>query len=373
MHSRIQEDGALQIIIVQKQLALAAAGASMLAAPAAFANATVYGHVDIGVQRVKPGGTYDGAKLFVTDQQGGSGSFLGFRATDDIGAGLQGLVVAELGFLADTGALDNTTDQLFQRQVYAGVTGAFGTLTGGRQHREVFLVGNSASYNYTAAGVGVGFLNQYTGVRQDNFIKYASPSLRGLTLVVGYAPGEGSSGTTKENGKFAEFGAKWTVGSLQLGVVTGTITFDAPGTAPIDTDILVVGGQYTMGRTTFYALHTTGEDDAVPKSLDALSISLGVRHGVGNGDVVLQVGQAKNDLTANADATLVGVGYYHRLSKMTTVYVSYADVDNDAAGVQIAPRQAAGVATVSTPAGNIGVGAAGTDPSTLSFGIRRFF
>lgn len=343
---------------MQKKLALAAAVAGVLAAPAAFAEATVYGHLDVGVQRVDPGAGYAGSKLFVNDQQGSGGSFLGVRATDDIGGGMKGLGVIEIGFFTDTGIFDNTvsatdTLQLAQRQVFLGLQGGFGTLTAGRQYREAFLVGNAAAYNYTAAAVGVFFLNSFTGVRQDNIIKYASPSLGGLTLVASFAPGEGTTAATKDN-KYTEFGAKWSAGPLSLGAVMGKSTATS-----VDTDILIAGGQYSFGPTTVYAIFAAGEND--PKTVDESAISLGVKQTVGNGDVVLQAGQRKNDAATDGDSTLIGVGYYHRLSKMTTAYVAYGMLDNDSGAQLSAPRQA--VATT----------AAGEDPSTLSFGIRRFF
>lgn len=64
---------------MQKKLVLAAAVAGALAAPAAFAEATVYGHLDIGIQSLDAGDGYNGADLFLNDQQGSGGSLLGFR------------------------------------------------------------------------------------------------------------------------------------------------------------------------------------------------------------------------------------------------------------------------------------------------------
>ena len=360
-----------------------------LATQPAFAAAEAYGHLDIGVQRVDPGGGYEGAKIFVNDQQGSSGGILGFRATEDIGGGLKGLAVIELGMSTDTGELDNaavgtgtcptglptdpisacasttvttsSTFKLFQRQIFVGLTGDFGTLTGGRQYREAFLVGNAAAYNYTAAAIGVFFLNTYTGIRQDNFIKYASPSFGGVSVLAGYAPGEGTTadGTNKDNGKYMEAGVKWSAGPLQFAAVKGKSTADAAATSPVDTDVLTAGGQYSFGPATVYAIYATGEND--PKTLDESTVSLGGKYTIGNGDVVLQVGTRKNDAASSADSTLMGVAYYHRLSKTTIVYAAYGNLSNDSGATLNAPRQA------------VNTTATGEDPSTFSFGIRRFF
>jgi len=361
-----------------------------LATQPAFAAAEVYGHLDIGVQRVDPGNDYEGAKIFVNDTQGSSGGILGFRATEDIGGGLKGLAVIELGMSTDTGELDNpavgtgtcpttgapiaigdctsttvttsSTFKLFQRQIFVGLTGDFGTLTGGRQYREAFLVGNAAAYNYTAAAIGVFFLNTYTGIRQDNFIKYASPSFGGVSVLAGYAPGEGTTadGTNKHNGKYMEAGVKWSAGPLQLAAVQGKSTADAAADL-VNTDVLTVGGQYSFGPATVYGAYTTGENDKTPKTLDESTVSLGGKYTIGNGDVVVQVGTRKNDAASNTDSTLMGLAYYHRLSKTTIVYAAYGNLSNDSGVALNAPRQA------------VNTTATGEDPSTFSFGIRRFF
>src|SRR5690554_4450474 len=151
---------------MQKKV-LAAALGGLLISPAAFADVSVYGLVDVGVQFADPGGDYQGSETFVTDVAGTGGSRLGFRANEDLGGGLRALAVFELGWFIDTGSLDNGNNQLFQRQTFAGLGGDWGQVTVGRQYREVFLTGGVGSYNYTGSGTGVFFLHSDTGVRQN--------------------------------------------------------------------------------------------------------------------------------------------------------------------------------------------------------------
>ena len=353
---------------MQKKLVLAAAVAGVLAAPTAFAQSTFYGHLDVGVQRVDPGEGYNGSDLFLNDQQGSGGSFVGWRATDDLGGGMKGLAVVEVGFFTDTGNFDNnvaipavpaggsaaTTSslQFAQRQVYVGLEAGFGTVTAGRQYREIFLVGSGGAYNYTAAGIGVFFQNPNTGVRQSNFIKYASPSMGGLNIVAGYGLGEGTTAATEDN-RYTELGVKYGAGPLRVGAVLGQ-----DKAAGVDLDLMLVGGQFSFGPTTVYAIFSTADNSG---TIDEQTISLGAKQNLGSGDVVVQVAQRSVDTATNADSTLIGVGYYHRLSKATTAYVSYGMLKNDDGAQGNAPRQA--VATT----------AAGEDPSTLSFGLRRTF
>lgn len=348
---------------MQKKLALAAAIAGVLAAPQVFAASTVYGQVDIGVQIADPGAGYQGSDIFVNDYQGAGGSLLGFTSKEDLGGGMAALATVEMGFETDTGSLDNTANQLMQRQIFAGLTGGFGTVTAGRQYREAFIVGATSAYNYTAANIGPYILHTGQGVRQSNFIKYASPSFSGFTVVAGYGAGEGATAAT-ENDKYTEFGAKYAAGPLRVGLVFGND--DGTTTAGSETDAVTLGGQYSFGPATVYALYTAWETEntAGAKTADLQSISLGLKYTVGNGDILATLGQRKNDLTSDADSMLLGVGYYHRLSKTVTVYTSYATMDNDTA---------AALPTLRLAANGGAPTAAGEDPNALSFGLRVNF
>jgi len=94
---------------MKKKLMTAAVAAALAVPTLAFAAVDVYGLLDIGIQNVKPGSGYAGAKTFINDAQGSGGTRLGFRGTDDIGGGLKGVFVYELGARPDTGALDNAS------------------------------------------------------------------------------------------------------------------------------------------------------------------------------------------------------------------------------------------------------------------------
>lgn len=345
---------------MNKKLITAVAVATLGASPAVFAAADLYGMLDIGVQIVDPGSSYVGSKTFVNDTQGSGGSLLGWRTSEDLGGGLKALATLELGMFTDTGNLDNqttalpTATQLFQRQIFAGLTGGFGTITAGRHYTEIFLVGATSAYNYTAAQIGTFFLDAGIGVRQSNSIKYVSPSLGGgLNIAALYAPGEGTTATTKDNG-YTEFSVRWAAGPLKVGLASATST----ATGNVDTDITALGGQYTFGPSTVYALLTTRETGT---TVDVTATSLGYKHNLGSGDIIVQVGTRKDKVTSSADSTLTSLAYYHQLSKTTTAYAAYGSMDNDTGAALSLARQAAAT------------GVAGDDPTAWSFGIRKTF
>jgi len=347
---------------MQKKLLLAVAVAGVVAAPAAMADVHVSGLVDVGVQSVDPGTGYNGSKIHMTDNMGAGGSRLNFTASEDLGGGMKAIGVAELGWNIDSGNQDSTT-KTFQRQTFAALAGGFGTIALGRQYREIFLAGARSSYNYTASGIGVFWLNTGTGVRQDNMIKYTSPKIGGgLTVAAAYAPGEGQDNVAtggKDNDKFQEFGASFSSGPLAINAAFGTSTAQGPSpAASVDTKTTIVGGHYMFGAATVYALYSQSKVDG---GNEAKATSVTGKYRVGNGDIVLAIGNKKNSPGSEVDSSLLGLGYFHWLSKTTNLFFTYGAISNDANTALNAPRQA------------VGTTANGEDPTVIAVGwVQRF-
>ena len=362
---------------MQKKLVLVAAVAGALAAPAAMADVRVSGLVDVGIQSVDPGSGYDGSKIHMTDNMGAGGSRLNFTASEDLGGGLKAIGVAELGWNIDSGQGDSgntcpaggpinactstslSPGKTFQRQTWAGLAGGFGTVALGRQYREIFLAGARSSYNYTASGIGVFWLNTGTGVRQDNMIKYTSPTIGGgVKVAAAYAPGEGTAAANKDNDKFQEFSASWSSGPLSLNAAVGTSTAMTAGTG-VDTKTTIVGGHYMFGAATVYALYSQSKVDG---GAEAKATSVTGKYRVGNGDIVLAIGNKKVSPGSEVDSSLLGLGYFHWLSKTTNLFFTYGAISNDANVYLTAPRQASGATA--------GVG---EDPTVIAVGwVQRF-
>jgi predicted porin len=156
----------------------------------------------------------DSAKLSTarasTVQEGGGGlttSFWGIRGREDLGGGYAAVFSLESFFRPNTGQMGrNTTDGLFSRNAYVGLTGGFGTLKFGEQTNPTYLnqqlvnpFGSSvvfsplivqsytASYNNTQIGDTV----------WQNAVEYVTPSYGGLTGTAIYSV----SSTTGHQGK----------------------------------------------------------------------------------------------------------------------------------------------------------------------------
>ena len=147
----------------KKIIALAVAG---LASTAAFAqtNVQIYGIFDYGYSYrwdSLTNGAVDSNSAFNGGQA--SGSRLGFKGTEDLGNGLKAVFLFEQGLSVDTssgassGAITTATtaaaydasnndgktgsnNSTYTRQAYAGLTGNFGTLIGGRLYTPHFTL-----------------------------------------------------------------------------------------------------------------------------------------------------------------------------------------------------------------------------------------
>ena len=206
----------------KKLIALAVAG---LASTAAFAqtNVTIYGIVDYGytyrfdgrgldstTNRINNAGKPNSASQLNGGQQ--SGNRLGFKGTEDLGNGLKAVFLLEQGFKLDTGA-SASTDSFYNRQAYAGLSGGFGTVVGGRLYTphytfvsglDPFGAGTVGRYNNVysvAAGAvpGSAFGNLTDPVRVDNAIAYISPSFGGFTVTGAFSNNASGNDSTSNN------------------------------------------------------------------------------------------------------------------------------------------------------------------------------
>lgn len=124
-----------------KRISLLFALGSMTGAAYAQSSVTLSGTLDGGIRYTdsKAGTTYS------TNNRGWySSNRLIFTGSEDIGAGWYTFFRLESGFFLGNGALDNTTNTLFNRASYVGVRGPYGTLIAGRQ----FTIAHDVAYDY---------------------------------------------------------------------------------------------------------------------------------------------------------------------------------------------------------------------------------
>ena len=318
----------------KKLVALALSAVAAGTASAQTANVTLYGIVDtyLSTQRIGSGvipaaGTVAArsvASTSTTMLTGGglSGSRWGLRGSEDLGGGMNAIFVIENGFASDTGQL-NQGGRLFGRQAYVGLNGGFGSVTVGRQYSPSFYVmcnsddtfGGCLTGFSAVANMGGFFANT---LRQDNAVKYSTPSFGGVTASVAWALGEvaGTSSGSRTLGGNVEYKN----GPIYVGVGFSDLK-NAAATA--SSKQFIVGATYNFGVAYAGVTYIENKTEAGVKTKPLVG-SVTVPFGAAR--VGLQFAQAKRD--GGAKQTSIGLLGEYDLSKRTEVYGAYVQCKN---------------------------------------------
>jgi len=327
-----------------KKKLIAIAVAAALAPAAAMADATVYGRVHWSLDSVT--GIAANKNTLALNS---NSSRLGVKGGTDLDGGLKAMFQLESGVNA-VGGTDpdgnggNATGQVFSnaRDMYAGLSGGFGSVTAGRQgganqwvyDSNLFAdqLGDAGNFN-SGAGVG-GRLNQV--------LIYQTPDLSGFKAGLTFIPasslddlgatipvtGKNSSGIKLDYGN-AGFGAHlayFTVGTTTTPVATA-IDDDFKNTS--------IAGSYNFGSGMVTAQYVTTTEDvsgAASKKRNVYNIGGQINLG-SSGAVKLQYSKAdalKTGGTSGTDgASMYALGYDYNFSKNVGMYLVYAATTND--------------------------------------------
>ncbi|MGF6573965.1 putative porin [Paraburkholderia sp. GAS333] len=196
----------------------AAIGAALLAlaTQSAFAQSsvTLYGLVDTSVRYLTNANANNDAQVAMGEGVETPSRF-GLKGSEDLGGGTSAIFKLENQFQLWSGKLDNSNNQLFQRNAYVGLSNQqYGTLTLGRQQTPFFeAMGNT----YDPMTVGDFWQDSwiYNGIGPFLFtnssVKYTN-QFGGLHLSGMYGFG-GVAGSTGENSMYG-FTASYDLGNL---------------------------------------------------------------------------------------------------------------------------------------------------------------
>lgn len=366
---------------------LAIAIAAAVAAPSAFAAATVYGNAHMSVT-ASSSVANAGASTDQTNVTSNS-SFLGVKGSEDLGAGMKAVYQMEFGVNLDgeqTTAVRNSADNgtanvntpFNQRNSMVGLGGSFGTVMLGRWDSPIKMVGRK----YDLFGDQVGNNRNVLGAagnthlvdgRHNNVIAYVSPTFSGVNATLAYVPGADATSAGNEN--FGNTANK--IDAFSANVMYTAGAFDA-GLGYINaTNVLVnntkaynayrLGAGYTFGAARINGIYqladyTSGTD---VKSRGAYGVGASYKV-TAAGTVKGQYMLAENATGTQNGANMITVGYDHAMSKNTTVYALYAAANNNADATTTAMLSNGGTNdnTVALP---------GKDNSTFAVGVQHKF
>jgi predicted porin len=408
---------------------LAAASGAALAQTAPPNSVTLYGIVDVGVQRVSgyKAGTDTALVSGIME-----GSRFGLRGNEDLGGGWRALFVMENRTEANNGTLSNrpvsgsqAPDRLSQaalmglpgalqpavsavsgslgstlgvnlagnfwdRQIYVGLVTPFGAVLAGRQYTPAYEMSATFDIMGTQSSLSAGQVASIPSsidIRLSNALQYRIV-MGGVTASAMYALG-GVAGNNKAN-RFGGVMASYKTGGLQVGLAYNKRNNDL-GLSSLEST--VVGASYDFGAAgKISGMVVTYQDDN-PSGVSGIAALL--TPAVGAAAATLVQGAFTNAL--RQDAQLVHIGY-KMSSGPNTFYVAYsaandkraANADTTSYGVaysyalskrtdlnavlthfdnknlaQAAPGQAGFLGGVTATAG--------TDSNSLAFGIRHRF
>ena len=314
-------------------LALSAVAAGM--ASAQTANVTLYGIVDtyIASERIgsgvvpaagtTPARSVAGVRTTLMNGGGLSGSRWGLRGSESLGGGMNAIFTLEGGFASDTGALGQG-GLLFGRRAFVGLNGGFGTITVGRDYSPNFFVACNSDDTFGGCLTGFSAVVSNGGgvfantLRQNNQVKYSTPSFGGLTVTGAWALGEvaGNSTASRTIGGAVEY--------KNGPIYVGAGFSDQKNAAATGSDKqFIFGATYNFGVA--YAGVTYMENKTVA-GVKTKPLIGSVTVPFGPARVGLQLAQAKRD--GGDKQTSIGLLGEYDLSKRTELYGAYVQCKN---------------------------------------------
>ena len=317
---------------------LAASGAAM-----AQSSVTLYGVADAGVTYVNGDKNWSG----VTSGNNLT-SRIGFRGVEDLGGGLKANFRLEAGLNLDNGdgasgyAGAKAGDGLaFKRQSTVGLEGGFGEVRLGREL--------TAAYNATArydvfGSVGIGQSRLWadggvvdasanaaaatTNQRVSNAVTYVSPNFSGFKAAVNYGFGEVAGANS--DSQYLGAGLTYDNGPLSLGLGLERLNKDT-ATNSGKISVWSLGGSYDLGVAKILAGYRDSKGDRGAAGDDKTKgYMLAVTAPVGPG--LVRASYNRYEYTpagaAKLKADQFAVGYVYGLSKRTSVYGTYAYLNN---------------------------------------------
>lgn len=306
-----------------RPLRFAALLLTLAAAPlaaSAQSSLTVYGIADVFVEWA------DGGNGGITRVESGgiAQSRLGFLGSEDLGGGLKAQFNLESGFAFDTG---QTGSSFWSRQAWVGLASRdWGAIKLGHQYTPLFLT--TFAFDTFGLGNAGNFwnLSGYGNFWQHNSVVWESPRWGGLALRALWAPGEQSG---SREGRYAALSFDYTADRLNL-----VASYDQRGVSARGSlaRYVAVGGSYDFGGAKLFAgwQSVRHADPVEPANADARIASIGVHVPVSAvGRVAASVTVRQDRAADDRDARQIAIGYFHALSKRTTLYGVVGQIAND--------------------------------------------
>ena len=327
---------------MQKKIIVLAIAAALTAPALAFAEATVYGQVNLAIERRDDGNS----PSTTANQLNSYGSRFGLKGSEALDGGMSIVWMLEGGYKADDG-MSESTNQIFNRESHIGLTSdSMGTVTLGLQPtpykaatRRLDVFGDTAADNRRLLG-------DTHDESVANAFSYMTPSMGGFSVAVAtqfgaekspqpVAPNNNTKGSALGLAAMYEQGpiyAAFAIDNVKYGAAN---TGQLAGVVDAESKGLMLGGSYSMDAITISAEieRLTNKASATAAELKNSNFYLGAKFALSSSDAIKAAYTKVGSQTGlNNNATQVAVGYDHNMSKNTMVYALYTKITQNATG-----------------------------------------
>ncbi|MCK5263593.1 MAG: porin, partial [Gammaproteobacteria bacterium] len=314
----------------------------MAASGAAFAEATIYGLLNLSIDSPDTGGNTD--SLTMKSQT----SAIGLKGSEDLGDGMKAFYKVE--FQVDPSER-NANGALTDRDQYIGLKGGMGTVKFGTASSNYKQKGGSVDPMYRTSLEGRGALAMQSGLhggagrfggRMTDMLQYSSPKMGGMQLVINTTfddaetAGNSVAGVGIDIDETMGVGFRYQAKAFSVYVDMIDVAFDTTqGTDATDSQgsesATKIGGTFKAGPVKI-GLQLEQTEDLMGSDYTMVSANYSIDK---NNAVYVSFGSMSDDITtAGADdgSSSMALMYNHKMSKKTNVYVGYGDRSDDLAG-----------------------------------------
>lgn len=304
-----------------KKHIIAAAVAAAVAVPAMAQNVSVYGTLEVGLEKNK---TTAAVSTSTVETHEYVSNRLGFRGEEDLGGGLKAHFRLESGL--DTTNGTSGLNSFFSRGAEIGLSGAFGRIAVGKlDHKGIEDNEISLHNNIGLANATVEIASRASDLN-DTF-SYTTPAIGGVTLNVMFTPKDNAAGTAATAAQDVNTVTHDGVSSMQLAGTLGGVAFKlGTGTLKEDagTKVRVTGlsAQYDFGAVNTAVLYQ--RQDNVVGTADRRYTAITAAIPLGSGLTgMLTYATLDVDATSTGDLKNVIASIKKDLSKRTALYGMY--------------------------------------------------
>ena len=310
-----------------KRLLAFAALTAATGAMAQNSSVTLFGVADVAVGHVSTAG-----KSVSGLASGGSAtSRLGFRAEEDLGAGLKASFWLEGGLDMDDG---NAEGFKFDRRSTLSLSSGFGELRLGRDKTPTF---QNMEHFHPFADAGMGAVNGHNLISDDatgtpagsnpkrasNSVSYLLPKMDGVYGHAMHSFGEQSEDNRLSSSTSVRLG--YAADALDMGAAYGIVR-GGTGTAATDYKNFNIGASYKFGS--FTPMLLLASERGNDRRVDLYSV--GMKMALGKGELRAAYSMFEDKKRGDSDAQRLALGYGYELSKRTEIYANVAHLRNDA-------------------------------------------